>query len=312
MKKREIGIAIICAAIFGYSLSTTVVAAEETIDNNICSTSCDDIKEDSLDSDDSMADSDGCNFNSDNNTINPNKDDVDSNDSEIETLDDDFNSDDSDTEMDKDDSYSVDSETETENEDLDSDDSEVETENDALDTSDSLLEVTEESCTDICHIDIIYNQEYYVIENLCPTGELEVMELSASFSVEKGDSLAVDLDNISPEVREIISSVDQLSNNIDSSFEIRAYVYADNKVKIESISKKDVETVSCQVTVISDSEDSDESNKEDTSESETPISSSSDDSSAGQDNSNESCNEDFSLQEKRTESTGEDSSNSDN
>ena len=138
------------------------------------------------------------------------------------------------------------------------------------------------------------------------------MELSASFSVKKGVPLAVDLDDIAPEVKKIISSVDQLSNNIDNSFEIRAYVYADNKVKIESINKKDVETVSCQVTVISDSEDSEESNKEDTSESETPINSGSDDSSASQDNSNESYNEDFSLQEKRTESTGEDSSNSDN
>ena len=290
MKKREIGIAIICAAIFGYSLSTTVVAAEETIDNNICSTSCDDNHEDSLDS---------------------NEKDLNSDASETETENEDLGSTDSEAETENEDLDSDDSETETENEDLDSVDSEVETENDALDTSDSLLEVTEESCTDICHIDIIYNQEYYVIENLCPTGELEVMELSASFSVKKGEPLAVDLDDISPEVREIISSVDQLSNSIDSSFEIRAYVYADNKVKIESITKKDVETVSCQVTVISDSEDSDESNKEETSESETPINSSSDDSSAGQDNSNESCNEDFSLQEKRTESTGEDSSSSD-
>ena len=290
MKKREIGIAIICAAIFGYSLSTTVVAAEETIDNNICSTSCDDNHEDSLDSNEK-------DLNSEASEIETENENLDSTDSEVETENEDLNSDDS--------------ETETENEDLDSDDSEVETENEALDTSDSLLEVTEESCTDICHIDIIYNQEYYVIENLCPTGELEVMELSASFSVKKGEPLAVDLDDISPEVREIISSVDQLSNSIDSSFEIRAYVYADNKVKIESITKKDVETVSCQVTVISDSEDSDESNKEETSESETPINSSSDDSSAGQDNSNESCNEDFSLQEKRTESTGEDSSSSD-
>ena len=291
MKKREIGIAIICAAIFGYSLSTTVVASEETIDNNICSTSCDDNHEDSLDS---------------------NEKDLNSEASETETENEDLGSTDSEAETEKEDLDSDDSETETENEDLDSDNSEVETENDALDTSDSPLEVTEESCTDICHIDIIYNQEYYVIENLCPTGELEVMELSASFSVKKGVPLAVDLDDISPEVRKIISSVDQLSNNIDSSFEIRAYVYADNKVKIESISKKDVETVSCQVTVISDSEDSDESNKEDTSESETPINSGSDNSSTGQDNSNESCNEDFSLQEKRTESTGEDSSNSDN
>ncbi|MBQ7469981.1 MAG: hypothetical protein IJS76_06105 [Pseudobutyrivibrio sp.] len=291
MKKREIGIAIICAAIFGYSLSTTVVAAEETIDNNICSTSCDDNHEDSLDSDEKDLNSEA----SETETENENRD---STDSEAETENEDLDSDDS--------------ETETENEDLDSDDSEVEAEYDALDTSDSLLEVTEESCTDICHIDIFYNQEYYVIENLCPTGELEVMELSASFSVKKGVPLVVDLDDISPEVREIISSVDQLSNNIDNSFEIRAYVYADNKVKIESISKKDVKTVSCQVTVISDSEDSDESNKEDTSESETPINSSSDDSSSSQDNSNESCNEDFSLQEKRTESTGEDSSNSDN
>ena len=58
MKKREIGIAIICAAIFGYSLSTTVVAAEETIDNNICSTSCDDNHEDSLDSDEKDLNSD--------------------------------------------------------------------------------------------------------------------------------------------------------------------------------------------------------------------------------------------------------------
>jgi len=277
MKKREIGIAIICAAIFGYSLSTTVVAAEETIDNNICSTSCDDNHEDSLDSDEKDLNSDA---------------------SEIETENENLDS--------------TDSEAETENEDLDSDDSEVETENAALDTSDSLLEVTEESCTDICHIDIFYNQEYYVIENLCPKGELEVMELSASFSVKKGVPLAVDLDDISPEVKKIISSVDQLANNIDSSFEIRAYVYADNKVKIESISKKDVETVSCQVTVISDSENSEESNKEDTSESETPINSSSDDSSAGQDNSNESCNEDFSLQEKRTDSIEENSSSSDN
>ena len=291
MKKREIGIAIICAAIFGYSLSTTVVAAEETIDNNICSTSCDDNHEDSLDS---------------------NEKDLNFDASEIETENEDLGSTDSEVETDNEDLDSDDSETETENEDLDSDDSEVEAENDALDTSNSLLEVTEESCTDICHIDIIYSQEYYVIENLCPTGELEVMELSASFSVEKGEPLAIDLDNISPEIREIISSVDQLSNNIDNSFEIRAYVYADNKVKIESISKKDVETVSCQVTVISDSDDSDESNKEDTSESETPINSSSDDSSAGQDNSNESCNEDCSLQEKRTDSTWEDSSNSDN
>ncbi|SCX91550.1 hypothetical protein SAMN05660668_00786 [Pseudobutyrivibrio sp. AR14] len=291
MKKREIGIVIICAAIFGYSLSTTVVAAEETIDNNICSTSCDDNHEDSLDSDEKDLNSDA---------------------SEIETENEDLGSTDSKAETENEDLDSDDSETETENEDLDSDDSEVETENDALDTSDSLLEVTEESCTDICHIDIIYNQEYYVIENLCPTGELEVMELSASFSVKKGVPLAVDLDDISPEVRKIISSVDQLSNNIDNSFEIRAYVYADNKVKIESISKKDVETVSCQVTVISDSEDSEESNKEETSESETPINSSSDDSSAGQDNSNESCNEDCSLQEKRTDSTWEDSSSSDN
>ncbi|WP_294241526.1 hypothetical protein [Pseudobutyrivibrio sp.] len=291
MKKREIGIAIICAAIFGYSLSTTVVAAEETIDNNICSTSCDDNHEDSLDSDEK-------DLNSDASEIETENENLDSTDSEVETENEDLDSDDS--------------ETETENEDLDSDDSEVETDNDALDTSDSLLEVTEESCTDICHIDIIYNQEYYVIENLCPIGELEVMELSASFSVKKGEPLAIDLDDISPEVREIISSIDQLSNNIDSSFEIRAYVYADNKVKIESISKKDVETVSCQVTVISDSEDSEESSKKDSSESETPINSNSDDSSAGQDNSNESCNEDFSLQEKRTESTGEDSSNSDN
>ncbi|NEX02437.1 hypothetical protein SAMN04487829_2065 [Pseudobutyrivibrio sp. NOR37] len=291
MKKREIGIAIICAAIFGYSLSTTVVAAEETIDNNICSTSCDDNHEDSLDSDEKGLSSDA---------------------SETETENEDFESSDSAAETENEDLGSDDSETETKNEDLDSDDSEVETENDALDTSDSLLEVTEESCTDICHIDIIYNQEYYVIENLCPTGELEVMELSASFSVKKGEPLAVDLDNISPEVKKIISSVDQLSNNIDNSFEIRAYVYADNKVKIESISKKDVETVSCQVTVISDSKDSDDSNKEDTSESETPINSGSNDSSAGQDNSNESCNEDFSLQEKRTDSTWEDSSSSDN
>ncbi|MBE5902932.1 MAG: hypothetical protein E7275_01470 [Pseudobutyrivibrio sp.] len=291
MKKREIGIAIICAAIFGYSLSTTVVAAEGTIDNNICSTSCDDNHEDSLDSDEKDLNSDA---------------------SETETENEDLGSTDSKVETDNEDLDSDDSETETENEDLDSDDSEVETENDALDTSDSLLEVTEESCTDICHIDIIYNQEYYVIENLCPTGELEVMELSASFSVKKGVPLAVDLDDISPEVRKIISSVDQLSNNIDNSFEIRAYVYADNKVKIESISKKDVETVSCQVTVISDSENSEESNKEDASESETPINSSSDDSSAGQDNSNESCNEDYSLQEKRTDSTWEDSSSSDN
>ena len=291
MKKREIGIAIICAAIFGYSLSTTVVAAEETIDNNICSTSCDDNHEDSLDSDEKDLNSDA---------------------SEIETENEDLGSTDSEAETDNEDLDSDDSEVENENEDLDSDDSEVETDNDALDTSDSLLEVTEESCTDICHIDIIYNQEYYVIENLCPTGELEVMDLSASFSVKKGVPLAVDLDDIAPEVKKIISSVDQLSNNIDSSFEIRAYVYADNKVKIESISKKDVETVSCQVTVISDSEDSEESNKEDTSESETPINSGSDDSSAGQDNSNESCNEDCSLQEKRTDSTWEDSSNSDN
>ena len=291
MKKREIGIAIICAAIFGYSLSTTVVAAEETIDNNICSTSCDDNHEDSLDS---------------------NENDLNSDASEIETENEDLGSTDSEAETENENLDSDDSETETENEDLDSDDSEVEAENDALDTSDSLLEVTEESCTDICHIDIIYNQEYYVIENLCPTGELEVMELSASFSVKKGVPLAVDLDDISPEVKKIISSVDQLSNNIDSSFEIRAYVYADNKVTIESISKKDVETVSCQVTVISDSENSEESNNEDTSESETPINSSSDDSSASQDNSNESCNEDCSLQEKRTDSTWEDSSNFDN
>lgn len=291
MKKREIGIAIICAAIFGYSLSSTVVAAEKTIDNNICSTSCDDNHEDSLDSAEKDLNSDA---------------------SEIETENENLGSTDSEAETENENLESDDSETETENEDLDSDDSETETENDALDTSDSLLEVTEESCTDICHIDIIYNQEYYVIENLCPTGELEVMELSASFSVKKGVPLVVDLDDISPEVREIISSVDQLSNNIDSSFEIRAYVYADNKVKIESISKKDVETVSCQVTVISDSEDSEESNKEDTSESETPINSGSDDSSAGQDNSNESCNEDCSLQEKRTDSIEEDSSNSDN
>ena len=291
MKKREIGIAIICAAIFGYSLSTTVVAAEETIDNNICSTSCDDNHEDSLDSDEKDLNSDA---------------------SEIETENEDLGSTDSEAETENEDLDSDDSETETENEDLDSDDSEVETENDALDTSDSLLEVTEESCTDICHIDIIYNQEYYVIENLCPTGELEVMELSASFSVKKGGPLAVDLDDISPEVKKIISSVDQLSNNIDNSFEIRAYVYADNKIKIESISKKDVETVSCQVTVISDSEDSEESNKADTSESETPINSGSDDSSASQDNSSESCNEDCSLQEKRTDSTWEDSSSSDN
>ena len=291
MKKREIGIAIICAAIFGYSLSTTVVAAEETIDNNICSTSCDDNHEDSLDS---------------------NENDLNSDASEIETENENLDSTDFEAETENEDLDSDNSEIETENEDLDSDDSEVEAENDALDTSDSLLEVTEESCTDICHIDIIYNQEYYVIENLCPTGELEVMELSASFSVKKGVPLAVDLDDISPEVKKIISSVDQLSNNIDSSFEIRAYVYADNKVKIESISKKDVETVSCQVTVISDSENSEESNNEDTSESETPINSSSDDSSASQDNSNESCNEDCSLQEKRTDSTWEDSSNFDN
>ena len=115
---------------------------------------------------------------------------------------------------------------------------------------------TEISCTEICHINISYELEYYVIDNLCPTGEVESMDLEAEFSVEKGHELEVNLDEVSPEVEDIISEVDELAEEINYSYEISASVTADGEVTINNISSEDAEEVSCEVTILSDSEKS--------------------------------------------------------
>lgn len=184
MKKRII--ALVIAAIFGYSFSTTVVAAEDTAELTSECAPQDSSTEDTEDIEDSE---------------------------------------------------------------------EPETEPEAESATEIItVEESETSCTHICHINISYTKEYYVMENLCPTGDIDTMNLESIFSVEEGHSLDETLTNVASEIKDIVSSVDELSGCIEKSYSVNAFISIDGKVKIENVESFEPEEIECEVTVYKEAE----------------------------------------------------------
>ena len=231
MKKRIIS--ILFAAIVGFSLSATAVAAE--LENESAKTSAETNTESSSNVESESNTESSTNVESGSNIESTSEDNA-----GAET------SDDSDSENNSnDDNSKKDSEDNSSKEELESLDESID---DSYETV--IVEETETSCTEICHINISYEQEYYVIENLCPTGEVETMNLEAEFSVEKENELQIDLDEVSPAIEYIIEEVDELSGEIENSYEISAKISAEGKVTINSVSASEAEDVSCEVIFI--------------------------------------------------------------
>ena len=132
---------------------------------------------------------------------------------------------------------------------------EPETEPEAESATETItVEESETSCTHICHINISYTKEYYVMENLCPTGDIDTMNLESIFSVEEGHSLDETLTNVASEIKDIVSSVDELSGCIEKSYSVNAFISIDGKVKIENVESFEPEEIECEVTVYKEAE----------------------------------------------------------
>lgn len=135
------------------------------------------------------------------------------------------------------------------------DSAEPETEPEAESATETItVEESETSCTHICHINISYTKEFYVMENLCPTGEIDTMNLESVFCVEEGHSLDEPLTNAAPEIKDIISCVDELSGSIEKSYSINAFLSIDGKVTIENVESFEPEEIELEVTVFNEEE----------------------------------------------------------